>query len=122
MNRLSLGEIEFDHPGWAETMARLRYVVMYRVENGLMIDYGWLSRFLQIMHGELGFMELTISGSTDNSGATTVTVEPRTPLVPGQRIPIISQRGQDEVAMRTAEWLDTRGRTMVSREGYESRV
>lgn len=76
----------------------------------------------QVIHGMLDIDMQEALHIVDQLFPVLMNVEPRPPLIPGVIVPITSQRGQDEVAMRAAEWLATQDTRPFPREWYRDLV
>lgn len=111
--------IEADDPEWRPIVARLRYLVMYRIESGVRMEEEWLYQII------IGMLEVEINEAlhiVNQLFPVLMNIEPRPPLVPGVVVPITSLRGQDEVAMRAAEWHATQDNRPLPREWYRDLV
>ena len=112
--------IDIDDPEWQPLISQLRYLVMYRIENGIRLEEEWLYRVLRALfpdHEDDFTLRLI-----DVMFQPLAEIEPRPPLVPGVFVPINSQRGRDEVAMRVAEWLTVEGERRIPQQWWRDLV
>lgn len=97
-------ELEFDDEEWGTVMSQMRFVAMYRLEDGVaMIEQEWLYQVLRTLYPDMANLELQNLAMRMFPAFSEVQVRP--PQIPGWPITILSPVGLDEVAMRAAECL-----------------